>query len=88
MWLVAAAVLFAGTTGLMLRYIQESEQQLSVKPELAYSNLELEPVESNIGLHAQLPYRSLSLAAEHATAATVKASGKLCRTSQCRWPRW
>jgi len=76
MWLVAAAVLFAGTTGLMLRYIQESEQQLSVKPELAYSNLELEPVESNIGLHAQLPYRSLSLAAEHATREPQTGNGE------------
>jgi len=76
MWLVAVTALIAVAVGWMLRYLQVNDQQLSVKPALAYSDLKLEPVKSNIGLHARLPYRSLVLAAEHATREPQTGTGE------------
>jgi len=60
----------------LTRTLQTKNQQLSVKPERSYSDLILEPVESNIGLQTRLPYRSLILAAEHATREAQSGTGE------------
>jgi len=74
--ILAAFAITAGITIWLLRSLQFIDQQLSIKPELAYSNLILKPVKSNIGLHAKLPYRSLILAAEHSTREPQTGNGK------------
>ena len=75
-WILATFITMLGLTGWQLRSLQFKDQQLSVKPEFAYSDLVLEPVKSNIGLHARLPYRSLILAAEHATREPQTGNGE------------
>ena len=75
-WTLTILVVIAGIAGWLLRSLQFNDQQLSIKPELAYSSLRLEPVKSNIGLHARLPYRSLILAAEHSTREPQTGNGE------------
>lgn len=75
-WLLAALTLTAAVTSWMLRSLQFKDQQLSVKPAFAYSDVKLKPVKSNIGLHARLPYRSLIAAAEHSTRRPQTGNGE------------
>ena len=75
-WLLTAVAIIAIAIGWMRHYLQSNDQQLSVKPAAAYSNVVLEPLKSNIGLHARLPYRSLVLAAEHSTREPQTGSGE------------
>jgi len=77
-WVIAIVVLLVSAIAVLwlLRTLQVKNQQLSLKPELSYSDLKLEPIESNIGLQARLPYRSLILAAEHATREPQTGTGE------------
>lgn len=77
-WVIAIVVLLVSAMAVvwLMRTLQMKNQQLSIKPELSYSDLKLEPVESNIGLQARLPYRSLILAAEHATREPQTGTGE------------
>ncbi len=57
-------------------YLQSQNQQLSVKPQRSYSSVRLEPVPSNIGIHAKLPYTSLIKAAGSVTADPQTGNGE------------
>lgn len=54
-------------TAWWLHSMRSQHHQLSVKPAYSTSAVTLEPRQSNIGLHAKLPYRVLIRAAEQAT---------------------
>ena len=71
----AVAVLLAGSWVLLLFYMA-THQQLSVKPERYFSDTKLEPVESNIGLQASLPFQTLIEAAESVTAESQTGKGE------------
>ncbi len=74
--IITIVLLVIVASGWGLLSLQSQNRQLSVKPELAYSNLTLEPIQSNIGLHTRLPYRSLISAAEQVTEETQYGSGE------------
>jgi len=78
----------------LYRSYSTSDQQLSVQPDRRFSKIELEPVESTIGLHARLPYQSIIGAAEHATkdaqtgAGEKQACKKLLGAKVCATLQW
>jgi len=71
----AVAVLLTGSW-VLLQFYMATHQQLSVKPERYFSDTKLEPVESNIGLQASLPFQTLINAAESVTAESQSGKGE------------
>lgn len=82
-----------GVAGWLLS-LKSQNQQLSVKPQLSYSDLKLDPLQSNIGLQVKLPYRTLINAAEKATAEPQDGNGekqsckKVIGTNVCATLQW
>jgi len=70
---IALAVIgsFAG-----VQLYRATDQQLSVKPERYSSEIELQPIESNIGLQTRLPFQTLIAAAEAATVDAQTGTGE------------
>ncbi len=67
---------FALLAWLLLKNYFTSAQQLSVKPPLQYSKVELKALDSSIGMHTKLPFSSIIAAAEHATVNDQSGKGE------------
>ena len=88
--------LLAAAFWVVFKFYSTENQQLSIKPERHYSDIVLEPLESNIGLQTRLPFQTIIAAAKTATVEVQTGSGekqtckrvlgaKVCATLQWRY---
>jgi len=73
--LILVAVIAIGLFALLQSY-KASDQQLSIKPEMYFSEIKLEPLVSHIGIQAAIPFSTIIHAAEKATAENQTGDGK------------